>query len=82
MTPEQRAAYVAEVDRRFRERTPSIDLLSALPEQRVGRSEMTTWAEENGIRVDIEDAIALGKLMPKLFRRLRHEFPNEAWETV
>jgi hypothetical protein len=46
MTRPEIQAYLAEFERRFRARTPSTDILSVLPEYRVGRSEMRAWFTE------------------------------------
>ncbi len=80
MDEEELSAYVVEVERRFRDRTPSNDILSALPDYRVGRSEMRTWFTERfGRDMDLDDTISLAEPLRKLFVRLRKEFPLEAW---
>jgi hypothetical protein len=80
VTRSERAAYVAEFERRFRERTPSTDILSALPECRVGRSEMQAWAEECfGRKLVLDDYVELEAPIKRLLARLRKEFPEERW---
>lgn len=80
LTPEQEAAYVAEFERRFRERTPARDVMDVLPETRVGRGEMRTWFQDAfGRAVDIDDTIQLDAPLRKAFKRLRREFPEEKW---
>jgi hypothetical protein len=80
VTRSERSAYVAEFARRFRERTPSTDILSALPEQRVGRSEMRAWfIEQFGRELTLDDATELDRPLKKTFAALRREFPEERW---
>lgn len=80
MTAVEIGAYVAEVESRFRARTPSTDILSALPEQRVGRSEMRAWfLERFGRELDLWDVMELEAPVSRLFRRLRRAFPDERW---
>ena len=80
MTKNELAAYVAETETRFRARTPSTDILSALPEHRVGRSEMRAWfVEKFGRDLTLDDATELARPLARLFGRLRREFPDERW---
>lgn len=80
MTREQIAAYVAEVERRFRERTPARSIDEVLPEQRVGRGEMRRYMlEQFGVGLSLDDVEALAEPLLELFRRLRREFPGDRW---
>ena len=73
------AAYVVEFERRFRERTPAQDVLAALPEYRVGRSEMQTWWEAQGYVMTLDTHLELHAALKPVFRRLKREFPDERW---
>ena len=81
MTEQQKLAYVAEMERRWRERTPSTDILSALPGYRVGRSEMRAWfLETYQQEMDFDDETDVQPLVAKMFARLRRKFPGERWD--
>jgi hypothetical protein len=77
---EQRAAYVVEFEKRFRERTPAKTVDEALPAFRVGRGEMRRWVQDTfQVEVEFEDLEPLNKLLVPVFRRLRREFPDPLW---
>ena len=70
---------VAEVERRFRERTPAKQIDEVNASYRVGRGEIRRWASEQGIALDeMDDALEVALL--RLFARLRREFPFEMWD--
>lgn len=71
---------VKEIERRWRERTPANCVLNLEPESRVNRSEMTLFAEQNGLKIPILDD-EYDRAVFQLFDRLRKEFPNEKWDT-
>lgn len=82
MTPDQIRAFVAEMERRWRSRTPTMDPNYAHPDYRVGRSEMVTWAQDQlGASLDLIDTIdpELVRAIARMWRRLRREFPDEGW---
>jgi hypothetical protein len=79
---------VAEMERLFRERTAalrapgaSFDPTYAAPDWRVGRSEMVSWANEHGIRLDLVSSAdpALVEAIKVFWRRMKREFPDEGW---
>lgn len=73
-------AYLVEFERRWRERTPSTDILSALPQQRVGRSEMRAWFSASfGREITLDETLFLDPRLKMIFRKLRREFPRENW---
>lgn len=70
---------VAEVERRWRARTPAIRIDEVDPATRVSRGEMRLWAKQNSVKYDdLDPDLALA--LDKMFRRLRKEFPKERWE--
>jgi hypothetical protein len=72
--------FVAEMERRWRSRTPTTDPNYAHPDLRVGRSEMVTWAKEAfGFQMDLVDSVepTLVKAIDRMWRRLRRQFPDE-----
>lgn len=83
MNADQRKRFVAEMERRFRSRTPTMDANYANPDTRVGRSEMVSWMKENGIPemsiVDTVEDEALVRDIKRFWRRMRKEFPEERW---
>jgi len=82
MTIIQIRAFVLEMERRWRARTPTMDPNYANPDYRVGRSEMVSWARDTfGIQMDLVDTIDpdLTKAVSQMWRRLRREFPDEGW---
>ena len=80
MTNTERDAFLAELERRFRARTPSMDILSALAPYRVGRSEMRAWFDERfGRSLTFDEETGLQALVTRLYRRLKREFPQERW---
>lgn len=82
MTPIQRAQFIAEMERRFRMRTPTVDPDYALPSMRVGRSEMCTWTKETlGIEFGLVESVEpeLVKELRAMWKRLQREFPEENW---
>ena len=82
MTSTQIAAFVAEMERRWRSRTPTTDPNYAHPDYRVGRSEMVTWAHDTlGVTLDLVDTVdpTLVVALKHMWRRLRREFPDEGW---
>jgi len=70
--------YISEIEKRWRARTPVTSVIDIEPESRVNRSEMLLWAKQNGISISIMDD-DLDKAIFKLFKKLRKEFPTEAW---
>jgi hypothetical protein len=79
MTQEEISAYLAEVERRFRERTPAPDIEAVFAPTRVGRGEMRAWFSDTFGRPLGFDEVELAPHMKKLFTRLRKEFPEEVW---
>lgn len=83
MNAEQRKRFVAEMEKRFRSRTPTTDANYANPNYRVGRSEMVTWMKENGIPeasiIDTVEDEALVRDVKRFWRRMRREFSDERW---
>lgn len=72
--------FVAEMERRWRSRTPTMDPNYANPDYRVGRSEMVTWAKETfGIEMGLVDSVepTLIKAVARMWRQLKREFPEE-----
>lgn len=82
MTADQITAFVREMERRWRSRTPTTDPNYAHPDYRVGRSEMVTWAHDHlGLTLDLADTVDpdLVKAIKRMWRTLRREFPDEGW---
>lgn len=79
MTPEHIKAVVAEIERRWRERTPATRVDEVNASYRVGRGEMRRWCTEQGIPLDEMDEGLEVELL-RLFVRLRREFPDEMWD--
>lgn len=81
MTPVQIERFVAEMERRWRSRTPTLNADYANPDYRVGRSEMVTWAKEAlglpemGLVETVDPALV--QAVGRMWRRLRREFPEE-----
>lgn len=74
------AAYVAELERRWRARTPAPDIEAVLPATRVGRSEMRAWfVERYGRPITFDEEMDLHPFVAAMFKRLRREFPTERW---
>ena len=74
------AAYVNEVERRFRERTPARTVDEVVPEYRVGVSEMRLWwLLQYGTEMTFDENLEAAMQAEKLFKRLKKEFPNEGW---
>jgi len=80
MTALQIQRFVAEMERRWRSRTPTTDPNYANPDYRVGRSEMVTWAKDHlGFTMDLVDSVEPGliKAVDQMWRQLKREFPEE-----
>jgi predicted 3-demethylubiquinone-9 3-methyltransferase (glyoxalase superfamily) len=80
MTDQQIAQFVAEMERRWRSRTPTLDANYINADLRVGRSEMVTWARDTfGVDFSIVDTVepALVAAIKRMWRRLKREFPEE-----
>jgi hypothetical protein len=81
VTPVQIERFVAEMERRWRSRTPTLNADYANPDYRVGRSEMVTWAKEAlglpemGLVETVDPALV--QAVGRMWRRLRREFPEE-----
>ena len=72
--------FVAEMERRWRSRTPTTDPNYASPDYRVGRSEMVTWAEDRfSLKMTLVDTVepTLTLAIGRMWSRLRREFPQE-----
>ena len=85
MTPEQIDAFLTEMERRWRSRTPATDPNYSNPDYRVGRSEMVTWFKDTyRIELSLPDTVDPELLagLRMMWRRLRREFSNEAWDAV
>lgn len=81
MTTDEIARTVAEIDRRFRERTPATRVDEALASYRVGRGEIRRWCSEEGIHLDeFSEEFQLASL--RMYVKLRREFPDERWEPI
>lgn len=52
MTEAEIKLVVNEVERRWRERTPSRDITEVLASWKVGRGEIRRWCNENNINLD------------------------------
>jgi hypothetical protein len=73
-------AYVAELERRWRERQPARNVDEVLAAGRVGRSEMRAWFREHlGRDMNLDDAEEVQPAVTRLMRKLRREFPQEVW---
>lgn len=70
---------VAEMERRWRNRTPVTNILDANASNRVVMSEIILWGKQNNIKVDRFDE-NLQIAATKLFFKLRKEYPNDNWE--
>jgi len=82
MTKDQAKLFVAEMERRFRARTPTDDPNYINPHYRVGRSEMVTWAKDTlGIEMGLVDTVdsELVLAIGRMWVRLRREFRDEGW---
>lgn len=80
MTDADVERYVAEVERRWRERTPATTIDAALPAFRVSRGEMRAWCIETlGKEIEMDDLAPIQKRLAPVYRRLRVEFPDEMW---
>lgn len=80
MTTAQIEAFVAEMERRFRARTPTTDPNYANPDYRVGRSEMVTWAHDVlGIEFGLVESTQpeLVSAIGRMWRRLKREYRDE-----
>jgi len=75
-------AFVGEMERRWRARTPATDVNYLNPDYRVGRSEMVTWAKDAlGVTLTLPDTVEplLVQRLTAMWRRLKREFPEEGW---
>ena len=78
MTAEDIKRVVAEVERRWRERTPATRIDEVDASYRVSRGEMRRWCNEQNIPYDDMDEMLDVELV-RLFMKLRGEFPDEKW---
>lgn len=80
MNASQVATVVAEIERRWRDRTPAKSVADASPDDRVNRSEINAFCcERFGCLPPIGDD-DYDLAIFRLFDRLRREFPDERWE--
>ncbi len=80
MTKPQITAFVSEMERRWKSRTPTMDANYINPDLRVGRSEMVTWAKETmGVEFGLVDTVdpELVAQIKRMWRRLKREFAGE-----
>lgn len=76
---EELRRVVAEVERRWRERTPATSVDEVNASYRVSRGEIRAWCKDQNVAIDeTDDALELALI--RLFMRLREEFPGEQWE--
>lgn len=81
MTKREVDQYVAEFERRFRERTPARQIDEVIANHRVGRGEMRTWfAATFGRSITVDDVLDLQRPLKACFKKLRAEFPSDVWE--
>lgn len=79
MIPEQYDLVIAEIERRWRERTPAKDINDLMAGFRVRNSEMRAFAERNGFTLDTITDPEYQRRLSELMGRLKKEFPNENW---
>lgn len=69
---------IAEVEKRWRKRTPATRIDEVLASYRVSRGEIRQWCNQNNIELDeLDDMFQVA--MTKMFINLRKEFPEEKW---
>lgn len=79
MTANDIERVVAEIERRWRERTPATRVDEVNASYRVGRGEIRRWCTEQHIPLDEMDE-DLEVAIIRLYVRLRREFPDEMWD--
>ena len=79
MTDEQLAILMAELERRWRSRTPAKDVNDLMPEWRVRHSEMRLFAKQQGFELQSLLDERYNAAVRALMEKLRREFPKEPW---
>ncbi|MGI9460772.1 MAG: hypothetical protein ACR2NF_12295 [Pirellulales bacterium] len=83
MTSEQVAVCIAEMERRWIEKTNNRETLrldEILPTFRVPASEMRRFAEDNDICKGSDlFCMKWKEAAEKLYRKLKRKYPNESW---
>ena len=72
--------FLIAYETKWRSRVGTTNAYDVDPYARVGRNEMQAWCKANGVNLDLLlDAAAIQPALDRLFRRLKKEFPGEAW---